>query len=90
MEILQGQVRCACGKYHHGILDEYLVSLYIYLSLMSHTGNVKVLQAHYAQAWSDLAVLPIMGQSLASLLVFAIDSSFTVLNSAVSARLCLL
>lgn len=25
MEILQGQVRCACGKYHHGILDEYLI-----------------------------------------------------------------
>ena len=25
MEILQGQVRCACGKYHRGILDEYII-----------------------------------------------------------------
>ena len=25
MEILQGQVRCACGKYHSGILEHYLI-----------------------------------------------------------------
>ena len=25
MEILQGQVRCACGKYHRGILEDYLI-----------------------------------------------------------------
>ena len=25
MEILQGQVQCSCGKYHRGILDDYLI-----------------------------------------------------------------